>query len=135
MSMSGNVYEDSEKPKRKKENGIEVQNFNAIRNRQLGNKKTCYHNEGTNLGPGGPMTMLQIQNCRYSITGMPLNLSHVKVKSEETQGNKKEITNGIPYLQLYWFVLDCDHSGPKFNPNGQIVDWLETLVRKLQKKT
>jgi 8-oxo-dGTP pyrophosphatase MutT (NUDIX family) len=46
------------------------------------------------------------------------------------------LSGRVPDLQLYEFVaLQIDHPGTKFNPNGQIVNRLETFVRELQQQT
>lgn len=52
-------------------------------------------------------------------------LSYTQTKRE------KKITNRVPYLQFDWFIVNGDHSSPKFNTDGQIMHGLKPLVRKL----
>ena len=50
--------------------------------------------------------------------------------------SKGFLSGRIPDLQLYEFVsLQIDHSGTEFDPNGQIVNRLKTLVGKLKQQT
>ena len=49
---------------------------------------------------------------------------------------RKESENySIPDLKLNGFVVDGDHPSPKLNTDGEVMDWLEPLVRELKKKT
>ncbi len=41
----------------------------------------------------------------------------------------------IPNLEFYLLSVDVDHAGTKLDPDGQVVDWLKSLVRELEKKT
>lgn len=43
--------------------------------------------------------------------------------------------NRVPNLKFDWFVVDSDHSSPKFNTYGEVMDGLESLVCELKKKT
>ncbi len=41
----------------------------------------------------------------------------------------------IPNLELNLLSVNVDHAGPELDPDGQVVNWLKSLVRELEKKT
>ena len=43
-------------------------------------------------------------------------------------------THRIPNLELHLSVVDVDHARPKLYADGEIVDGLKPLVRKLQEQ-
>jgi len=49
-------------------------------------------------------------------------------------GPKRLLPSRVPDLELDLFPLDVDHSGAKLDSDGQVMNWLETFVGKLEQQ-
>ena len=47
---------------------------------------------------------------------------------------EQSFTHRVPDLKLDLLPLDVDHPGPELDPDGEVVDRLEPLVRELQQE-
>lgn len=52
------------------------------------------------------------------------------MKNKRERGRKY----GVPDLQLNGFVIDGDHPGPEFNPDGKIMYRLKPFVGELKEE-
>jgi len=51
-----------------------------------------------------------------------------------SDGSEGLLTSSVPNLKLDGLVINSDHASSELDANGEVMHWLEPLVRKLQQK-